>query len=164
VKKLLIAAAAASVCTMALAGFVDERTAAAQAPVAASAVPASAAPATAPAASDPAASVAPAPAVPAGPVYEVLSTDKTIREVLQRWSVASQWSHEQAHWTLTRDFPVQGTASAAVFGTDFKHAVRTLLTSTESTDLPAQPCFYSNNVVRVVPRAELCDRATAMNQ
>ncbi len=101
---------------------------------------------------------APATALAAGGAFEVLSTDRTIREVLQRWARASGWKHEQVHWTLLRDFPVEGTASAEAFKGDFRSAVRTLLSSTEATDLPAQPCFYTNFIVRVVPRAEVCDR------
>jgi len=41
--------------------------------------------------------------------------------------------------------------------------VRGLLSSTDLTDFPVQPCFYSNNVLRVVTRAEVCDRMTASN-
>jgi hypothetical protein len=36
-----------------------------------------------------------------------------------------------------------------------------LLSSTDGSDLAAQPCFYSNRVVRVIPKAGLCDRSTA---
>lgn len=103
----------------------------------------------------------PAPNVVA---YEVLPSDRTIREVLQRWAKASGWVHDQSHWTLNRDFPVEGTASADFFKGDFKEAVRILLSSTQGGDLPAQPCFYTNHIVRVVPLAELCDRNVAVSQ
>lgn len=96
--------------------------------------------------------------------YEVFSSDRTIRDVLQRWSRATGWTHNQVHWTLLRDYPVQGAASAEVFGGDYKTAVRRLMSSTESTDLPAQPCFYTNAIVRVVAQAESCDRTVSSSQ
>ena len=65
------------------------------------------------------------------------------------------WTFEGEHWALGSDIPVTGSAS---LGTDFKGAVRTLLASSELTDLPAQPCFYSNNVLRIIPINELCAR------
>ena len=48
--------------------------------------------------------------------------------------------------------------AATSFEGDFRFAVRSLLKTTELTDLQLQPCFYANNVLRVVGRAELCDR------
>lgn len=104
------------------------------------------------------------PGVSRSAVYEVLSSDRTIREVLQRWSRSSGWRHDAVHWALQRDYPVQGTANKDIFGPDYKTAVRTLLASTESTDLPAQPCFYTNYVVRVVAHAEVCDRSALSSQ
>lgn len=104
----------------------------------------------------------PAPKVVPAVSFAVLATDRTIRDVLQRWARASGWKHESIHWTLMLDFPVHGTAPAEFFGGDFREATRKLLASTDTTDLPAQPCFYTNFIVRVVPQAELCDRnATA---
>jgi type II secretory pathway component PulK len=106
----------------------------------------------------PVAPMAAASSLATAAAFEVLSTDRTIREVLQRWARSSGWKHDQVHWTLLRDFPIEGTASAEAFKGDFRYAVRTLLSSTEATDLPVQPCFYTNFIVRVVPRAEVCDR------
>ena len=108
------------------------------------------------------AKVAPIAAVPAAPAggFDVTATDKTIREVLARWSSGAGWTHGTEHWTINRDLPIAGMADASVFGTDFKEAVRKLLASSEFTDRPVQPCFYSNKIVRVVPKAELCDKAS----
>ncbi|MDB5858868.1 MAG: putative lipoprotein [Ramlibacter sp.] len=97
------------------------------------------------------------PPAPPGP-FSIGPADHSIREALSRWAKAAGWTHEAAHWTLDRDFPVEGSAGAEVFGLDFKTAVRTLLGSTELTERPVQPCFYSNRVVRVIPQAEICDR------
>lgn len=112
---------------------------------------------TAPAASAPTASeqVAAAPAAPTG--FSVDSTDKTVREVLARWASASGWSHMPVHWTLPQDNSVEGTAGPDYFGTDFIKAVRLLMSSTEGSNQPAQACFYSNRVVRVISTAASCD-------
>lgn len=92
-------------------------------------------------------------------VFEVRKTDTTLREVLVRWSTMAGWVHKPEHWTIDRDLPVSGTADSSVFGMDFRNAARKLLQSSELTDRPLQPCFYSNNVLRVVPKAELCDKS-----
>lgn len=87
--------------------------------------------------------------------FEVTPADGNLRNTLIRWSRMVGWTFEGEHWTLGNDIPVTGSAS---LGNDFKSAVRTLLASSELTDLPAQPCFYSNNVLRVIPINELCAR------
>lgn len=91
-------------------------------------------------------------------VFAVTTADRSVREVLARWARSAGWTHEPMHWTLDRDHPIQGDAGPEIFGADFKAASRKLLSSTELTDRPVQPCFYMNKVVRVIPRAELCDR------
>lgn len=90
--------------------------------------------------------------------FAVSPADRSIREALARWSRDSGWVHEPIHWTLDRDFPVAAAAGPELFGGEFKTAVRVLLSSTELTDRPVQPCFYTNRVVRVIPKAELCDK------
>ena len=119
------------------------------------------APAKLPASAAPARSVAPVVAaapVHAPVVYDVSLRDKTSREALARWAKASGWVHDPVHWALDRDLPIAAAAGPEIFGPDFKHAVRILLSSTELTDRPAQPCFYTNRVVRVIPKAEFCDK------
>jgi hypothetical protein len=103
------------------------------------------------------------PAPPEPPIFDVTSKDSTVRDVLVRWSAAAGWTHAASHWTINRDFPIAGTADASVFGADFKEATRRLLSSTELTDRPVQPCFYTNKILRVVPKAELCDKTAATN-
>jgi hypothetical protein len=94
------------------------------------------------------------------PVFDVTTSDSTIRDVLVRWATAAGWTHKPDHWAIDRDLPIAGTADSSVFGPDFKEATRKLLLSTELTDRAVQPCFYSNKVVRVVARAELCDKTS----
>lgn len=87
--------------------------------------------------------------------------DKTIRGVINKWSRQANWNFKDEHWSVARDFPV---VADTAFNNDFKAAVRELLKTTELTDYPVQPCFYSNGVVRVVPYAELCDKTNGANQ
>lgn len=90
--------------------------------------------------------------------FEVTPADVNIRRTLIRWSKLVGWTFDAEHWVLDRDIPVSGSAA---LGSDFKTAVRTMMASTEFTDLPAQPCFYSNNVLRIIPLNELCSRQQA---
>lgn len=105
---------------------------------------------------NPAQTLSPKPAAPAIPTsWSVSPSDKTIREALARWAKIATWSFEPEHWSVGVDIPL--TASATFQG-DFKIAVRQLISTTELSDTPLQPCFYSNRVVRVVPFNEMCDR------
>lgn len=99
----------------------------------------------------------PVPAVTvAPPKFDVREGDRTIREVLARWAKAAGWVHDPVHWAVTDDYSIAGYAGEEVFGGDFRSAVRVLISSTELTARAAQPCFYSNNVVRVIPRIASC--------
>lgn len=89
--------------------------------------------------------------------WDVLPEDATIRGVLARWANIGGWVFMPVHWTVKSDLPVAGGTS---FYGDFKTAVRGLVSSSEMTDLPLQPCFYSNGVLRVVPKTEVCDRSS----
>jgi len=89
--------------------------------------------------------------------YSVLKSDQSVRETLTRWAASAGWAHLPEHWAIAEDYSVGGTAGPEVFGADFKGAVRVLISSTDLTSRPAQPCFYANNVVRVIPRAGICD-------
>ena len=82
--------------------------------------------------------------------------DSTLRAVLSRWATGAGWMFQPAHWAVDADIPLDG---AADFQGDFKQAVRDLLASTELSDRPVQPCFYTNRVLRVVPLAQVCDRS-----
>lgn len=155
-----VIAMAASVCS---AGFVDNRPAA-PAPAASGASPAAGGASVTPAVASPVAgpgSATPSPAAAASVIappaltFSISRKDRTIREALVTWAKRAGWTHEPEHWTPSFDLPV---LSSADLGSDFKTAVRALLSSTDLTNTPLQPCFYSNNVLRVVPKAELCDR------
>lgn len=85
-----------------------------------------------------------------------LKPPETVRSALERWASQADWIFGSQHYGVTVDFAVVATTDE--IPKDFKAAVRMLLDSTALTDTPAQPCFYSNRVLRVVPRHELCAR------
>lgn len=87
--------------------------------------------------------------------------DGTVRSVLEKWSISAGWIFGVEHWTVNRDLPISADTT---FRGDYRAAVRSLLASSELTDLPLQPCFYSNAVLRVVPRSEICDRMAAADR
>ena len=89
-------------------------------------------------------------------VFEIRPQDIHLRGVIQRWARETGWVFEAQHWTLQRDIPLAGRA--AFESNDFRMAVRWLMRSTLQTDLPAQGCFYSNHVVRVISLQESCAR------
>lgn len=96
-----------------------------------------------------------APAPP--PLYEFAAeaTDNNIRQTISRWAEREKWAFSADHWTVNYDIPLSGTAG---FGQDFREAVQALLSGTELTATPLQPCFYSNRVVRVIPLLARCDQ------
>ncbi len=93
---------------------------------------------------------------PSVPVFVAGPPDTTLRAVLGRWAAQAGWTFSAEHWALNADIPLQGQAR---FEGEFKTAVRELLRATELADRPLQPCFYANQVLRVVPLAQSCDRS-----
>jgi len=93
--------------------------------------------------------------------FQAGPADHNMRRVLSRWAQQAGWTFESEHWALDVDIPLAGSA---VFTSDFRKAVRDLLASTELADRPAQPCFYSNRVLRVIPLAQHCHRTVARGE
>lgn len=89
------------------------------------------------------------------PFFAVSHTDLHLRQALTRWAGLSGWRFEPEHWAVDIDIPLSASAK---FSEDFVSSVQALLASTELSDRPLQPCFYSNQVLRIVPVAESCDR------
>lgn len=106
--------------------------------------------------------LSPGGGAPDGPVvaqatpFRAAPPDATLRAVLARWADAAGWTFQPQHWAVDVDIPLAATAE---FDGDFKSAVRGLLGATELADRPLQPCFYGNQVLRVVPLAQSCSRA-----
>jgi len=91
----------------------------------------------------------------AQPFYAITSTDKNLRQALSRWSGLSGWRFQAEHWAVDVDIPLTATAN---FSDDFIGSVRALVEATELSERPLKPCFYANQVLRVVPINEVCDR------
>jgi hypothetical protein len=87
--------------------------------------------------------------------FEVSPQDATLRAALARWARAAGWTFDVEHWAVDADIPIVGSAR---FDTLFKPSVQQLVAATELADRPLQPCFYSNQVLRIVPYAQSCDR------
>lgn len=99
---------------------------------------------------------APAPVpVPVTRPFDVTPADGNLRRALTRWAALAGWTFQAEHWAVDVDIPLAGSA---VFDDTFRSAVCSLLAATELGDRPVQPCFYANQVLRVVPLAQRCDR------
>lgn len=93
------------------------------------------------------------PAAPTAPTsWTVSPVDGNFRQLIEAWAPRAGW--RAAPWELEKDVPIIGSDG---FEGDFKDAVRRVLSSTEMTDYIIKPCFYSNNVVRVVKQTTKCD-------
>lgn len=112
----------------------------------------------APAAADTTVVAEPWPTAAAAKPFDATLADQNLRRALGRWATQAGWTFRPEHWTPDIDIAV---SAPAVFGPDFKTAVRGLLAGTELSARPLQPCFYSNLVLRVVSQAERCDRRVA---
>jgi hypothetical protein len=84
-------------------------------------------------------------------VYSVTPAQHDLRSVIDIWAKIVGWT---SVWDIDRDIPINMADSKE---NDFRSAVRRVLAATEFGDLPAKPCFYSNNVVRVVRKTTKCN-------
>ncbi|UTY55864.1 TcpQ domain-containing protein [Massilia sp. erpn] len=84
-------------------------------------------------------------------VYQVTPAQHDLRTVIGHWARLVGWT---SVWDIERDIPIN---MADAKENDFRSAVRRLLAATEFGDLPAKPCFYSNNVIRVVRKTTKCN-------
>jgi hypothetical protein len=89
--------------------------------------------------------------------FTVGPEDQNLRLALMRWARNAGWRFDVEHWDVDVDIPIVGVAS---FPGAFIQSVQDLTASTELGDRPVQPCFYSNNVLRIVPYAQACDRTS----
>lgn len=99
------------------------------------------------------------PLIASTPPFRAAPPDATLRAVLVRWADSSGWTFQPQHWVVDVDIPLSASAD---FSGDFKSAVRALLGATELAEMPLQPCFYGNQVLRVVPLAQSCSRSAAL--
>ncbi len=94
-----------------------------------------------------------APASPNAPRdWSVSPADGNYRVLIEKWARDAGWA--TAPWEPDQDVQIEGVDA---FSGDFKTAVRRVLSATEMTDYSLKPCFYSNNLVRVVKLTTKCD-------
>ncbi|MBC3871441.1 TcpQ domain-containing protein [Undibacterium oligocarboniphilum] len=78
-------------------------------------------------------------------------SENTFRQLIETWSKQIGWV---AVWDVDKDVPID---SPDHFHGNYKQAVRNLLASTTLTDLSLKPCFYRNNVTRIVRETTKCN-------
>jgi len=98
------------------------------------------------------------PTPSAEPIFDVSPADGTLRAALSRWANTAGWTFAFAHWAVEVDIPI---VAAATFPLPFEQAVQELTASTELSDQPVRPCFYTNRVLRIVAHTQPCDRSAA---
>lgn len=77
--------------------------------------------------------------------------DQNMRLLIDKWTKSVGWN---LIWAVDKDIPLE---SNNTFTGNFKTAVRALLSSTELSDFTIKPCFYTNNVIRVVKETTKCN-------
>lgn len=101
-----------------------------------------------------AASSASVPSIPKldiKPVWRVQPSDSTFQKLFSRWAGSAGWT---LVWDVPQDIPVIGQYT---FEGSFTDAVFSVTDSTDGTDMPIHPCFYTNNLVRIVPVSVVCN-------
>lgn len=80
--------------------------------------------------------------------WNLLTEDGSVYAALKRWSTLAKW---QISWEIPVDFPIEIIDSSTG---SFENSVRRVLAALHVSDYPPHPCFYENNVVRVVRRIQ----------
>jgi len=90
-------------------------------------------------------------------VFDVRRTDGTLRNTVQRWAKSAGW---QPFWQVERDFVAE---AGAPLGTEFRGAIRSLMSATSGSDIEVKACFHSNFVVRIVRKSVDCTSTPHIN-
>lgn len=86
-----------------------------------------------------------------GQLWVTSPADVTMRQLIQKWSGTVGWT---LVWNVDKDIPLESSDQTTG---DFKFAVRRLLSTTALSDVSIKPCFYTNQVVRVVRETTKCN-------
>lgn len=86
-------------------------------------------------------------------VFASLTSDKSLKQLIQRWAHDAAWVFNDEHWAVSVEIPLSGPFTQQG---NFPDVVQQVLLSTQLSDYPLRPCFYSNNVLRVIPFEESC--------
>jgi hypothetical protein len=92
-------------------------------------------------------------AIDVAPIWRIEPNDNTFQALFARWSRIAGWTFI---WDVDQDIPLVGRDT---FNTSFTDAVLKVAHSTDYTDLPIHPCFYSQTppLVRIVPISVVCN-------
>ena len=86
------------------------------------------------------------------PKFEITSEDETLYLALRRWAVDSGY---QLVWDAGKDFPAKKTSYQV---DHFEDAVAKVMGDTGRSSYPLHACSYTNNVVRILPVSQSCER------
>lgn len=94
------------------------------------------------------------PPAPLARTWSVSLADGTVRQALARWALDANWT---VAWEVPVDIPLTAGADLATTP-DFHEAVAVLADAVAMGETPIRPCFYANQVVRLLPYNAVCDR------
>lgn len=92
--------------------------------------------------------------IPIAKTWSVTLSDDTVRQALARWAMDAGWTMS---WEVPVDIPLTAGADLATTP-DFHEAVAVLADAVAMGETPIRPCFYANQVVRLLPYNAVCDR------
>jgi len=92
---------------------------------------------------------APSAAMPPEAMWELRTSDQTIRKAFERWSRVAGW---QLVWELGVDYPVEATAALSM---NFEGAIEAVTNAMQGGEVPPKAIFYrGNRVLRMVARGQ----------
>lgn len=94
------------------------------------------------------------PPAPLAKTWSVALSDMTVRQALARWADDAGWTMV---WEVPVDIPLTAGADLATTH-DFREAVSVLAEAVAMGETPIRPCYYANQVVRLLPYNAVCDR------
>ncbi len=94
------------------------------------------------------------PPAPLATTWSVALSDITVRQALARWANDAGWTMA---WEVPVDIPLTAGADLATTH-DFREAVSALADAVAMGETPIRPCYYANQVVRLLPYNTVCDR------
>lgn len=96
------------------------------------------------------------PEIPPARYWNIDPSDGTVRQALQRWAQIDGWVFGPDQWLLNWDLPIE--APAQFEAATFQEAAQALAQAISLSESPINVCFYGNQVLRVVPFNQRCDR------
>ena len=92
-------------------------------------------------------------------VWHIGPEDGTVRQAVARWATKANWTFGADQWELNFDLPIEAPANFEA--ENFQEAIQALSQAIAMTESPVRPCFYANNVLRMIPFTRSCSRAAS---